>query len=164
MSLQKIAKDYSFLFIVSGAVILLDQISKYFVRRNLSYGEIWPQGTWINQHARIVHITNPGAALGVFQAQGWLLSLAAVIAAGIILYYYPKLAQPEWGLKLALALIFGGALGNLIDRIFAGQVTDFIFIGGTIILNLADLAVICGVVIFSISLWRRERDKHGHRN
>ena len=72
MPLQKIAKAYLELFMFSGAVVFMDQMSKIWVRTNLSYGEIWPQNHWISHYAQVVYVTNTGAALGAFQGLGWL--------------------------------------------------------------------------------------------
>jgi signal peptidase II len=76
----------------------------------------------------------------------------------LILLYFPSLAKEGWVVRLAIALQFGGALGNLVDRIRLGHVTDWISIGEFPVFNVADSAITFGVVILLITLWTdRER-------
>jgi len=157
--LRKKIRDYATLFLISGVIIILDQWSKNLVRSNLAHGEIWPQGHWIIVYARIIHWSNTGAAFGMFQNMSLVFTILAFFVAGIILYYYPKLPANDWVLRLALALQFGGAVGNLIDRLTIGHVTDFLSVGNFAVFNVADAAITTGTVILAISLWMRDREE-----
>ena len=157
--MRKYIKAYAMLFLISGVIIFLDQWSKNLIRTNLAHGEIWPQGHWIIVYARIIHWSNTGAAFGMFQNMSLVFTILAFFVAGIILYYYPKLPANDWVLRLALALQFGGAVGNLIDRLTVGHVTDFISVGNFAVFNVADAAITTGTVILAISLWVRDREE-----
>jgi signal peptidase II len=75
-----------------------------------------------------------------------------------ILYYFPKVPRNDWVLRLAMGLEFGGALGNLVDRLTQGYVTDFISVGRFPVFNIADASISIGVVIMVLSLWSREKE------
>ena len=153
---RKIA-DYAFLFLIAGIVVLLDQWTKSMVRANLNFGEIWPQGHWITPYARLVHIQNTGAAFGIFQNFGGVFTVLSVIVSIVIIYYFPRLPREDWLLRLALSLQLGGAVGNLIDRLNQGYVTDFVSLGEFAIFNVADACISIGVALLILDLWLRER-------
>lgn len=155
--MKKYLPDYLFLFSIAIPIILLDQFTKLIVRSNLAFGEIWPQGHWISQYARIIHISNTGAAFGILQNFGLVFTILPFIVAGVILYYFPKIPRDDWALRIALSLQFGGALGNLIDRLTIGEVTDFISVGGFAVFNIADASISIGVAILAITMFSRER-------
>jgi signal peptidase II len=151
--LKKVFKEYLFLLPVSGTIILLDQITKAIVRSNLNLGEVWSPWPWMMPYARIVHWYNTGVAFGMLQGQNLIFSILAVIIAVAILFFYPKFTKEDWPLRLALALQFGGAIGNLIDRINLGHVTDFISVGNFAVFNIADASISVGVVVMIIGIW-----------
>jgi len=162
--LKQYAKDYGLLFLISGTVILLDQLTKYLVSSNLSYGEIWPQGHWIATYARIIYWTNKGAAFGIFQSLSGLFKVLPVVVAVVIIYYFPKVPSQDWPLRLALGLQLGGALGNWIDRLTIGSVLDFVSVGSFAVFNVADASISLGVAILAISLYDRERKEKASQN
>jgi len=137
-------------FLTALLVVLLDQLSKFWIRSNLAGGEALPEVGLF----RLVHITNTGATFGLFQNQSFLLTIAAFTGIVFILLiffsasrYFPFLGT-TFG-KMALGLVLGGTIGNLIDRLRFGRVTDFIGIGIWPIFNLADSAVTVGVILFA---------------
>ena len=151
-SLRNFLKDRAWLFTLTPLIILIDQTSKWLVRTNLVFGEVWSPWVWLTPFARIVHWYNTGVAFGFFQNQNLIFSiLSASIAVGII-WLYPRVVSQEPVLRLALALQLGGAIGNLIDRITLGHVTDFISVGDFAVFNVADSAISVGVVIMLISI------------
>jgi len=83
--------------------------------------------------------------------------ILAIIVAIAILYYYPQIPRNEWPLRLALGLQFAGAVGNGIDRIRVGWVTDFISLGNLPVFNIADLSIFVGTIILVIWVWMNER-------
>lgn len=151
-------RDYIFLFIVAGIIIILDQWTKHIVRTNLAYTDIWAPWDWLTPFARIVHWQNTGAAFGMFQGMSLVFAgLAVVVSAGII-YYFPTVPKEDWVIRLALGMMLAGALGNLIDRIrFGGAVTDFISVGSFAVFNVADASISVGVVVLIFGMWLHER-------
>jgi len=148
------------LLIILG-VILFDQLAKYFVRQRLAPGDTLRPIPALADYFQIVRSTNSGAAFGIFQNVGDLfLVLAFVVVAGM-LYYYPRLPENATITRLATGLLCGGALGNALDRLQQGQVTDFIHyqIPGLIsnVSNLADHAIVLGVLLMIWDNWRLER-------
>lgn len=158
--MRKIIGDYFHLIAVAGSIIALDQITKSLVRANLAFQEVWVPVYWLEPYARIVHWKNTGAALGMFQNVDMvnrIISILAVIVSFVILYYYPRIPRQDRVLRFALGLQLGGAVGNLIDRLTQGYVTDFISVGNFPVLNLADASISTGVAILIIEMWIRDR-------
>jgi len=155
--LNKKVKSYSVLIPLAGLVVGLDQWTKALVRTNLAYGEIWSPWEWLTPFARIVHWHNTGVALGLFQDQNLLFTILVSIIALIIFIFYPKLTEGDWFLMIALGMQFGGSIGNLIDRITVGHVTDFFSVGKFPVFNIADASVTVGVGIMILGVWIQER-------
>ncbi len=149
-------KRYLPLFLLSTLVILLDQWTKSLVRNFLPIG-----GDWVPFPAlpffRIVHWYNSGAAFGLFQNGGLFFTIVAIFVAMLIIYYYPRLTGNDWLLRLALGLQLGGAIGNLIDRLQMGMVTDFIAVGSFPVFNLADSSITIGTGLLLLGSWLYER-------
>jgi signal peptidase II len=157
--LRKKIQSYLFLFSVSLAVIGLDQWTKAVVRSNLEMGEMWSPWNWLTPYARFVHWYNTGVAFGMFQNNNVLFAILVSIIAVIIIIYYPSLTEDDWFLRIALSLQLGGAIGNLIDRLTIGHVTDFISVGNFAVFNIADSCVTIGVGVMILGMWIQER-KH----
>jgi signal peptidase II len=142
--------------LIAALIIAADQATKEVVRRTLAVGETWPEG-W--ELIRIAHVQNSGAAFGIFQGGGVFLvasSIIAIVAIAVFLFWAP-------GSRLytaALSLILGGAIGNLIDRVARGVVTDFIDPTHYPAFNIADSAIVVGVstlILLTLLEERRER-------
>ncbi len=155
--MKKIFKNYWFFVLVAGLIILLDQWTKGLVRANLAMGEIWSPWSWLSPYARVVHWYNTGVAFGMFQDHGVLFTILNSFIAGFILIFFPRLSENDWFLKVALSMQFGGAVGNLIDRMTIGHVTDFVSIGNFAVFNVADASVTVGVAVMIIGLWIQEK-------
>lgn len=146
------------LLVVGGLIVLFDQISKLVILKTMALG------TSINVIPGlfdITHVHNPGGAFGMFakQSQGIRVLLFLVIssvAVGFILYLYRSIPKSHPMLANALALIFGGAVGNLIDRICYGWVVDFLDVYikdyHWPAFNIADSAICVGVGVFIVHL------------
>lgn len=139
--------DYNFLFSVAGLIIVVDQITKWIVRENIPFGQSWMPLEWLAPYARIVNWYNTGAAFGMFQGGGGIFAVLAVIISFAILVYYPLIPRTDKFLRLALAMQMAGALGNLIDRLTVGAVTDFVSVLAFPVFNVADASISVGVVI-----------------
>lgn len=126
-----------------------DQLTKWLVRQHLQLGEQWPAHSFL--HMRIINVVNDGAAFGMLQGHmPFLIVTSCIGLAAIVLYYvYPPM---DHGLiRVALGMQLGGAIGNLIDRVRVGQVTDFINVGGFPTFNVADSSIsvsIAAVLVF----------------
>ncbi len=163
--MNKSIKSYLLLIPISGSIIVLDQITKTLVRNNIPLGDIWSPWPWLVPYARIVHWSNTGVAFGLFQGQGLLLTFLAFIIAAAIFYFYPKFSEEDWPLRLALGMQFGGAVGNLIDRLTIGHVIDFISIGNFPVFNIADASITVGVGVMILGLWWKEKkEKEAHQS
>ncbi len=151
-------------FAISGALFLADRASKYWIEQNVSAFDSLPI---IPGVFHIVHTQNRGAAFGFLnQSEGPLRSFLLIGVSSVILVYValqlwrmPKQMWPqETVAAVALALVFGGALGNLFDRIWRGSVTDFlqVFIGSYEwpSFNVADSAITIGAGLLFLALWR----------
>jgi signal peptidase II len=106
---------------------------------------------------RISHVTNTGVAFGLFPDGNLLFTLVALIVSIVIIVYNFRLTPGHRLLRLALGLQVGGALGNLIDRLQQGYVTDFMDFGPWPVWNVADLAVVSGTVLLVWIMYREER-------
>jgi signal peptidase II len=146
--------DLTFFFI-AATIVVLDQFTKWLVRSNLSLYETWDWSsrTIAGIDVRIVHVVNSGAAFGILQGQTpFLIGTSLVGLLAILLYYvYPPM---EHGLiRVALGMQLGGAIGNLIDRVRMGEVTDFVDVGTFPTFNVADASIstsIAAVLIFFV--------------
>lgn len=157
--MNRIVKDYLVLLGIAGVVVALDQWTKWLVRKNLPFEGTWLPGwlSWLSPYARIVHWYNSGAAFGMFQNGNLIFTVLAFIVIGAIIYYYPRVEQEDWTLKLAMGLQLAGASGNLIDRLIMGKVTDFISIGTFPVFNVADSSISIGVAVLLLGVWIKER-------
>ncbi|MDZ7260537.1 MAG: signal peptidase II [candidate division KSB1 bacterium] len=142
------------ILLYSGWVILLDQATKFLARYFLQ-GEhpSEPRHSFsvIGDLIRLTFVENPGMAFGLRLGGKTFFTIFASLASLAILVYLFRIKGEKLIARLALALILGGAIGNLIDRIAFGQVVDFIDIGiGTTrwpVFNVADIAVTVGMII-----------------
>ena len=156
--MKRYFKDYAVLLSIAGTIVILDQLTKHIVRTNLPYGQVYRPELWLSQYVRIVHWRNTGAAFGLFQNMSIVFTILGFIVAGVILFYYPRIPREEWLIRLAMSLQMGGALGNLVDRLFQdGQVTDFVSVGNFPVFNVADASISVGTAILFFALWDQER-------
>jgi len=136
------------LFVIALSLVAIDQISKYLVRANMELEQPIPsKGIF-----RLTYTTNAGGAFGLFANQTFLLAMAAVIGIFVLLIYLRYLPLDSTLLKVGLGLDLGGAIGNLIDRLRFGVVTDFIHIGAWPVFNLADSAIVVGTFLIAYYL------------
>ena len=141
------------LVLVSICILLLDQITKWFI---LKYLPLHTNITVIDHFFNITHVLNPGGAFGFFaeRSPGIRKFIFLFLSSGValfVLWLYRKTAESHIFLSYGLAMIFGGALGNLIDRFRFGKVVDFLyFYAGSLhwpAFNIADSAISIGMGI-----------------
>ena len=129
------------------AALAADQITKAIVTSNLSRGESWPDDGFV----RATYARNTGTAFGLFRDQGFTLTIISLVAVAGMIYFFRGTALKNWPMRLAIAIMLGGAIGNLTDRIRLGFVVDFIDIGAWPIFNLADSFITVGIAILVIA-------------
>ena len=140
-------------FLIALLVVVIDQLSKMWIRNYLPEGYSLP----VTGFLQLTHIQNTGGAFGLFQGQTFPLTVVAFVGAAVILVYalifYPRFPFFDNMVgKSALGLVLGGTVGNIIDRLRFGYVTDFIDFGFWPAFNVADSSVVIGVIIFAYSL------------
>ena len=154
-------------FVTAAVIILLDQITKHYIDSYMSVGDSFPviQGLF-----NITHVRNPGAAFGIFSKSPEIFRtvflIAVTSAAMVLILYYIRTNRERGGLlNLAMSLIFGGAIGNLVDRIRFGEVIDFLdfYIGSHHwpAYNVADSAISTGAVLLLIAMIWKKGEKVG---
>lgn len=149
-----ISNKYAKMFCITGPVIVLDQISKAVVLKTIPLYSSIPV---IPGFLSITHLHNTGGAFGFMADQNSnlrnvLFIAASFVALSLVIYFYKNTPEKYALLATGFALIFGGACGNLADRIRMGKVVDFIdvYIGELHwpAFNIADSAISIGVFIF----------------
>ncbi len=172
---------YKTLLRIAPPVLLLDQASKWLISRWLPEGGLFPV---LPNFFDLVHTRNPGAAFGSFSHLPDAIRLpfffiASGVALVAILLYYVKLEETRSAVFVALALIVGGAMGNILDRICRGKVVDFLSfhwyqrwvdfsLGGWNYrfklewpaFNLADAAITIGVAFLTLFMLKRGPEKN----
>lgn len=132
--------------LITLAVIAADQISKLCIRTVMSYGQSIPEEGFF----RITYSENEGGIFGLPLPSVFLIVLTFIVIASITFVYYRYPLSRKMFVTIALGFLMGGATGNLIDRLFVGdfgKVTDFIDIGAWPVFNLADSAVVVGIIL-----------------
>jgi signal peptidase II len=136
---------------VSLVVIIVDQISKFVANAQLVYAEPLPVLPSFN----LTLLYNRGAAFSFLSDAGgwqrWFFVVVSVVAVVFLTYWLRKLKSGQWILALALSLVIGGAVGNLVDRLWLGHVVDFIQLYYKSFywpaFNVADSAITVGAVL-----------------
>ena len=146
---------------VSAALVLADQVSKRIVVNTMSLYESIPI---VENFLHFTYITNDGMAFGLSLPGGQItLSILSILMTFVLIYFFWIERMSHFTIKLGLSLIIAGAFGNLVDRILAGKVVDFLHIKiGSYwewyIFNIADTSVSIGMVFFIIhSIYFQEK-------
>ncbi len=149
---------------IAACIVTLDILSKEWIRTNIPLGGSLPEQCSVV----IVNIENTGSAFGLFTNQAFLLSVVAIAGLVIVLVFFRYMSELGFLSGIALSLIFAGALGNLIDRLRFGHVTDFVYVRlwGDVFwpaFNVADSAITVGAlslaVITLVSLRKKDAKK-----
>jgi signal peptidase II len=139
-----------------AVVAVLDQLTKYLVRTYISVYEAIPAHGFF----QIIHTENTGAAFSIFQGATPYLIFAScaalVFIAWLALSRRVRFLDNAWG-RIGLGLAAGGTLGNLIDRVHYGFVTDFIKAGPWPVFNVADSSVVIGMILMAFLYLRSEQ-------
>jgi signal peptidase II len=145
--------------IVSGTLFAVDWVTKTLVTRELAFRESL---SVLGEVVRFTYIVNEGAAFGLYlgSVSKTVFLVLSALAAVLVLAVYVYGEDEGWLKRFALALILGGALGNIHDRIASGSVVDFIDIGiGAYrwpVFNVADIAVTVGAILLGLAYLQRD--------
>lgn len=145
---------------IAALVILVDQLTKWWVAANMEIGERIPL---IEPYLGLLSHRNRGAAWGMLEGQMWLFAIVTIVVVGGIVYYFQKEGKDEPLFAWSLMLLLGGAIGNFIDRMVRGEVVDFVSVLIPIInydfpiFNVADASLTAGVVLVIFHLILEEK-------
>ena len=137
-------------FLLAAALVAVDQVVKYLVRAGI------PLHTAVDflPGLDLTYVQNTGAAFSLFSQHTWLLTLLSGVVSVVLVICLGKRVLPHWSGMLALALLLGGAVGNFIDRLLFGFVTDMFattFVNFAVF-NVADVGVVLGGVLLCLHL------------
>ncbi len=147
---------------VSILVFFIDQLTKWVAEANLEEHVPYP----VFNHLNMMLAYNYGAAFSSFSGFRWWLAGLSIIVSLFILYWINKLKENETWTAIGLALVLGGAIGNLVDRLLNGKVIDFIDVYWTeagyhfATFNVADIAISTGAALLVvISLFDKQKNQ-----
>jgi len=134
------------ILLVGALVLAVDQLTKHWATDTLAHN---PYGgpSLFDGLITLTYATNTGAAFGVLTDRGILFLLIGLVVAGVLIAGWRLLPRQRLLVRLSLGLQLGGAAGNLLDRVREGHVIDFILLPHWPVFNLADSAIVCGVVL-----------------
>ena len=140
---------------ISGLVVIFDQLTKNIVKTRMELGESFNiLGTFL----KFTFVENTGLAFSIKVSNLGIFTGLSMVASLIVLYYIYKYKDEGVMGYMPLALIFGGAIGNIIGRVLYGKVVDFIDVGISSyrwpVFNIADSSVLVGLVLFLIVSWQ----------
>jgi signal peptidase II len=144
------------LLFIALAVFVLDQMSKIYIIKTMELGNSMPV---IENLFHITYVQNPGAAFGILRHQTGLFIAVALLLLAAVLYFYPRLPQGYPLIRLGIGLQTGGAVGNLLDRVRTGYVTDFFDFRVFPVFNVADIAIVVGVGLLFLEIVRMPEEE-----
>jgi len=155
LSVRDSIKRATLCLLVISLVIASDQLSKLWIRTHLALGESFP----ITDRLSLIHIRNTGSAFGLLANQTFLIIVISIAALVFILLFLRYLSPATTLSIISISLIMGGAVGNLIDRLRFGSVTDFIYfrLWGNFhwpAFNIADASIVVGVFVLIYAFYR----------
>lgn len=139
----------------------LDRCSKLWVLRSIP---LWSSQPLLGRYLQLTHVHNTGAAFGLLHNQVPLLSLVSLGQLLAIYIFRRQITAMGTPGKLGAALVVAGGLGNLYDRLFLGFVVDFLELPWWPVFNLADSAIVCGVGLLLLGVWRLDRRESDARS
>ena len=156
-------QDVMLLIYVAVPVLILDWGTKWLVQQHITQGTGIPV---ISGFFNLRHDRNSGAAFGVLAGHRFLLILITIVALIFIFTYYLRFRKSRW-MQVSLGFLLGGAVGNFIDRLYLGEVVDFLQFGIVSrglywpTFNVADISVCIGAGMLIVYLFRnRNQDQH----
>lgn len=140
---------------IAVIVLIVDQASKAWVIENIPLNGTLDVVPLLSQWFVLTHITNSGAAFGMFPQLSVVFTFVALAVSFVIVLYHRSLPPGQWLVRLSLGLQLGGAVGNLVDRLrFYGSVVDMLYVRPFPVFNVADMAIVTGVGLLMLHLLR----------
>jgi signal peptidase II len=143
------------LLVVAAAALIADQLTKQVIARTLDIG----QNVDIVGPFSIRHVENSGIAFGFFSSRTTVVIAVTAVAVGWMIWFFARSAKRHPVLPVALGLVLGGSVSNLVDRVRLGRVTDFLDLGAWPAFNLADTFIVVGVAILFGALVLADRPR-----
>jgi signal peptidase II len=140
---------------VAVVAVVADQVTKRAIEQQL----VLDQTHKVFPGFSITRVRNSGIAFGILPGRIGVVSILTVIAVAWMLVHFARSGSRHVLFPVALGLLVGGSLSNLIDRVAHGHVTDFIDISHWPTFNLADTFIVIGVVLLVYGLWRIDREE-----
>ncbi len=143
------------------SILAVDQLTKRWVVDNLLLGETIEPLPFLSPYFRITRSFNTGSAFGFLPEAGDIFLIIAIVVVIGLFFFYPRIPDEAWITRFSTGLVAGGALGNAVDRLTYEHVVDFInyqipdLISN--VSNLADHAIVFGVLLIFFESWRLER-------
>ena len=156
--------EKSILFVVTACVLLLDYVTKVFIEGWLPLHESWSPSADLAAYFQITHVSNSGAAFGIFPSGSVIFMVVAVVVSVAIILYNQSMPANSHLYRVALGLQLGGALGNLLSRVRVGHVTDFLDFGPVPVFNIADMSIVVGVIMLALLMFRDQRREQKERS
>lgn len=135
-------------------VLIADQASKAWVLENIPLNATLDLLPPLGNVFLLTHITNAGAAFGLFPQLSIVFTFVALAVSFAIVWYHRSIPAGQWLVRISLGLQLGGAIGNLIDRLRFGYVIDMLYVRLVPVFNIADSAIVTGVVLLMWHLMR----------
>jgi signal peptidase II len=163
---------WGWVLLVIGVILLADQASKAWIERTVPLDTFYAPFPALDPYFMLVNWGNTGAAFGLLRGMGGTFAMAALVIIVLVLVFSHQIPLENWGVRLAVALILGGAIGNQIDRLRQGHVTDFLLfqapVGDRMLQwpawNVADACIVVGVILMALLLFRLEGQQRAHRD
>jgi signal peptidase II len=150
--------QWTILLLVAGMAVFADQLTKQLVGRTLELGE----SVDIVGPFTVHHVQNSGIAFGLFGSRTEIVIVVTAIAVGAMLLFFARSGRRHPVLPVALGLVLGGSVANLVDRVRLGHVTDFLDLAAWPAFNLADTFIVVGVGILFAALVLADRPHRMH--
>lgn len=158
-------REHMILVVVAAIALLIDQLTKRWIEAHINVGFTLAPIDFISPYLTLTNTQNTGAAFSILRNGGLFFIVIAVVVSGMILYYAPRLPADDKVSRIALGMQLAGALGNLIDRLRQGFVTDFIHLQipqinfDWPVSNIADICIVGGVMLLIVITFKHEREQ-----
>lgn len=143
-------------YLLTLVIVIADQALKQLVHSTMSVGQVIPL---FGRFLSLTYVQNTGAAFSILTGRSPFLVAIGLLAAALMIYFQQRLTARDWALKLGLALLLGGTLGNLLDRLVRHYVIDFVDFKIWPVFNFADIMIDLGVgLIILVVLFKKKGD------
>ena len=147
-----------FFYLIVLLITVIDQTLKYCVVNYMSLGQSMP----LLGLLKLTYVRNTGAAFSLFSGYSPYLALLSLLIILVVVHFHYRVPEKSYFLQTGMALILGGSLGNLMDRVYRSYVVDYVDVTFWPVFNFADVAINVGVLIIIIEIFILERKDAPH--